>query len=173
MRKEKQLLLDEMKGLIADRPEFLVTRYEKLTAEMASELRNTVAKTGGEVEVMPKRLLMKAASDNGVELDRQMLEGHIAVIFASSDVIETIKVVNGFSKDNGKCLTIVAGRTDGRLYGAAEVEILSKLPGRDQMRSELLATLQAPMSSTLSTMQALLASVPCCIQNKLDKEDAA
>ena len=47
-----------------------------------------------------------------------------------------------------------------------DVESLSKLPGKDEMRAQLLAYLEAPMAQTLAVMDALLTSVVYCLENK-------
>ena len=41
-------------------------------------------------------------------------------------------------------------------YNGADVKTLSELPSKDEMRAQLLATLEAPLSQTLSVMEALI-----------------
>jgi large subunit ribosomal protein L10 len=166
MRQEKQLLLDEIESQINTYGSFVIMRYFGLTANALRGLRVDVTKTGGNVEVVPKRLLMKAAKIQGFDLDRKMLDGHIGVAFGGKDPLETAKVVFQFSKASDKALEVVGGRFDGRLYDATQVEALSKLPSRDVMRAELLATLEAPLAETLATVGALLTSVMYCLENK-------
>ena len=54
---------------------------------------------------------------------------------------------------------------------ASDVERLSKLPSKDEMRAQFLSVLEAPMSQTLAVMEALLTSVPYCLDNKCKQED--
>ena len=61
---------------------------------------------------------------------------------------------------------MVGGRFDGQLYTAAQVERLSTLPGKNEMRSQFLSTLEAPLSQTLAVIEALLTTVPHCLENK-------
>ncbi len=171
MRQEKQLLLDEMKDQIDKYQSFVIMQYAGLSANGANDLRVAVANTGGEIEVMRKRILVKAAKEAGVELDLSELEGHIGMVFAGEDPIETTKIIFKFSKDNDNALSVIGGRFDGQLYGAKDVEMLSKLPGKDEMRAQLLGTLEAPMSQTVSVMQSLLTSIMYCLENKSKQED--
>lgn len=166
MRQDKQLLLDEIKGEIEHFDSFVVMRYLKLTANKANIFRKEVKKLGGSVGVMRKRVLVKAAEAAGVSLDVKALPGHIGLVYAIKDPIEMTKLVIKFGEDNDKSIEVVGGRIDGQLYNAADVNALSKLPGKDEMRAQLLSIFEAPMAQTLAVMDALLSSVVYCLDNK-------
>lgn len=170
MRPEKQLLLDEVQEKLERFGSFVITRYQGLKSNMANEFRRNIAKTGGDFEVVRKRVFNKAAEAKGISLDSKFLQGHIGIVFTGEDAIETTQAVFQFSKENPDVFDVLGGQFDGALYGAAEVEKLSKLPGKDAMRAELLGLFEAPMSQTLAVMEALLTSVPHCLENKIQKE---
>lgn len=172
MRQEKHFLLDEVQEQIdTSKGSFVIMQYVGLTANKANEFRREVRKNGGNVEVMRKRILMKAASASGIELDLAALPGHIGVVYTAQDPIEMTKLVIKFGQENNKMVNVIGGRFDGQLYHAADVERLSKLPGRDGMRAELLGLFEAPMAQTLAVIEALLSSVVYCLDNK-SKENA-
>lgn len=166
MRQEKQLLLDEVQGHISKSDTFLIMRYKGLTANKANEFRGDISKKGGTVEVVRKRILVKAAKAAGIEINPSSLEGHIGLVFGGADLLETTKFVFKFGEDNGKAVEVIGGRFEGQLYNAAQMETLSKLPSKDEMRAQLLSVLQAPMSQTLAVMDAVLSSVVYCLDNK-------
>lgn len=169
MRQEKQFLLDEIKGQIEERQAFVILSYSGLKANAANEFREGVAQLGGEIEMVPKRVLLKGADELGVSLKREDLPGHIGLVFSGEDALEMTKYVIKYSKESEKAVEVIGGRFDGQLYSAADVEKLSKLPSMDEMRAQFLATLQAPLGHTLSTMQAILASVVYCLDNNAKK----
>lgn len=169
MRQEKQLLLQEVKGQIEKFGSFVVMRYISLSANKVTQFRKEVVKLGGDVEVMRKRILVKAAKAAGVELDLETLPGHIGLVYAK-DPLEMTKFVFKFSQDNEKKIQVVGGRIEGQIYSADDVEKLSKLPSKDEMRAQLLSTFEAPMAQTLAVMDALLTSVVHCLNNKVEQE---
>jgi len=173
MRKEKHLLLDEVRDQMAQHTSFIIISYSAMSANSANKLRTSVADLGGNIEMMKKRILVKAAEACGVELVIDNLPGHIGVVYAGTDPIETTKLVFTFSKENENAIKVVGGRFDGRLYNGNDIEILSKLPSKDEMRAQFLATLEAPMSQTLAVCEALLTSVIYCIDNKCKAESEA
>ena len=154
MRKEKQLLLDDIKEQMETFPSFVVMSYAGLTANAANEFRAEITGLGGSVEMLRKRMLLKAADEVGVSLNGETISGHVSIVFTGEDAIETAKTILKFSKDSGDVLTVLAGRIDGELYTAADVAKLAKLPGKNEMRSQFLGLLEAPMSQTLATMDA-------------------
>lgn len=173
MSNEKQLLLDEIKEQIENHSSFVIMQYSSITANKANDLRTSIAKLGGNVEIVRKRVLIKAAEAAGITLDLAQLPGHIGLVFAGNDPIETTKTVAQFSDANEKKIKLVGGRFEGQLYDGKDMEKLSKLPGKNEMRAQLLATFVAAPQSVLSVMNNVIASVVYCLDNKVKKEDGS
>lgn len=166
MRSEKELLKQEIKEKLDSFKSFVIMQYSGLTANMANEFRRQIGKIGGDVAMVRKRVLLKAAEDVGVALDASSLPGHIGIVFLAEDPIEATKTVFKFGQAQEKVIQVIGGRFDGQLYNGADVERLSTLPGKDEMRAQLLSVFEAPMSQTLAVIDALLTSVPNCLENK-------
>jgi len=171
MRQEKQLLLDEIQGHIEKHKTFVIMRYQGLEANKANAFRREVAKLGGNIEILRKRLLVKAAAAAGIQLNLDALPGHIGLVLAGQDPIETTKAVFKFSQDNNKAVEVIGGHFEGQLFNGEQVKALSLLPGKDEMRAQLLGTFEAPMAQTLAVMDALLTSVVYCLDNKSQQEN--
>ncbi|MGC1879399.1 MAG: 50S ribosomal protein L10 [Rhabdochlamydiaceae bacterium] len=172
MRPEKQLLLNEITDKIAGSKAIVIASYKRLEPNKASVFRTNLAKTGGSLEVVKKRVLIKAAQVAGVALDPALLQGHIAIVFANVDPIQTTKTVYQFRKENEEVLDVIGGRFEGVSYTARDVEQISMLPSKDEMRSQFLGTLEAPLAQTLSVIEALLTSVIYCLDNKSEANNS-
>ena len=166
MRPEKQLLLDEIKDKISASKALVLASYQKLEPNLAAKFRMNISKTGGSLEVVRKRILIKAAKEAGVSLDPDVLEGHIAIVFAEQDPIQTTKVIYQFCQENEEMLNVLGGQFEGKLCSAKDVELISKLPSQDEMRAQLLGLFEAPLAHMLGTVDALLTSVIFCLENK-------
>lgn len=166
MRQEKTLLLQEIKDKIAASKAIVFVRYKEMGPNLASDFRVAIGKTGGGFEVVKKRMLIKAAEKMGFRLERDDLEGHIGVVLAEEDPVQTAKSVYAFRKENEAVLDIIGGRFEGTICSAKDVELISALPGKDEMRAQLLGLFEAPMSQTLAVMESLLCSVMFCLENK-------
>jgi large subunit ribosomal protein L10 len=171
MRQEKQLLLDEIYEKIEDSGAFIVTSYQGLDALKITDFRTRIANAGGDFEVVRKRVFAKALEKKGLSIDVSTLKGHVGVVFAGEDPIPATKEVYNFGDDNKDTIEVLAGHFDAQLVSPEKVEMLSKLPGKDQMRAQLLSLFVAPLTKTLATMNALLTAVPHCLENKIKKEE--
>ena len=100
MRPEKQLLLDEIQGLMEENPSFVIMSYAGLDANSTGALRNQIAKLGGDMEVVRKRILVKAAQAAGIELSVKTLPGHISLVFSGEDPVQTTKALFAFKKES-------------------------------------------------------------------------
>lgn len=172
MRAEKQFLLDEVKDKMVGAKAIVIARYKKLEPNIAAPFRMDLAQTGGVLEVVRKRLLLKAAESLGFSIDSSWLgDGHIAVIAAKEDAVATTKVIYQFCQQNEAVLEIVGGQFEGQVCVAKDFEEIAKLPSQDVMRSQFLSVLEAPMSQTLAVMEALLTSVLYCVDNRSQQEN--
>lgn len=166
MRAEKQLLLDEIRDRISGASGVFLTRYQGLSAAGAEAIRNTLRETGGEMEVVRKRIFMKAAMEAGVEFDSELMGGHVAIVIAGPDLVQTAKALVDFGKESGGTVEVLAAQFDGQQYNAAAVQKLSKMPGMQELRAQLVGLFAAPMTQTVGTMQALLTSLLYVVENR-------
>ncbi len=154
MRKEKQLLLDEIKDKIDAAKAMIITSYTALAPNASWVLRDQLAKLGSQLEVVRKRVFLKAAEQSGVKIDETLLKGHVGVVFVGeADSLPSAKVIFKFSEENSKVLSVLCGQVEGIMRPGSEVEMLSKLPGIDEMRAELIGLFIAPMAQMLSVLE--------------------
>lgn len=167
MRAEKHLLLDEIKQKIDSSTALIVARYDRLPPNLSWEFRDQLAKSGGIFEIVRKRVFMKAAEQAGIKLDESLLKGHIGVVFVQqADPMPSAKMVYKFSGDNQNILEVVCGQIEGVIYGGPDMGMLAKLPGLDEMRSQLIALLVSPMSQTLAVFDAAMAEKNSDVEQK-------
>ncbi len=171
MRQEKQLLLDEIKDKVASAPAFVLTSYQGLNPNLGFDFRKTVYASGGSFWMVKKRLFLKAAQEVGLSVEKKALQSHLAVVSAGeNDAAGIAKVVYGFAKDNKGVLEVLGGYFEGKICSPQEVEAISKLPSKQEMRSTFVGLLEAPMTQTLGTIEAILTSVLHCLEAKANKE---
>lgn len=169
MRDEKQLLLDEVKEKIEGSKGFIIASYQNFTSDKARAFRSMVAEANCDFEIVRKRVFVKAAEAVGIKLNAEDYKGHIGVIFAHEDAAKITKIAVKYSEDTEKVIELVGGHIDGQICTAEDVEAIAKLPGMDEMRAEFLGLFEAPMSQTLAVLEAVMTSVPYCLEEKAKK----
>ncbi|NGX34479.1 MAG: 50S ribosomal protein L10 [Candidatus Anoxychlamydiales bacterium] len=170
MREEKKLLLDEIKEKIDQASSVVVAKYTNITTSESWNFRNILLKNSSEMEVVKKRVFLKAFEKSGYKCTIEELDGQIAVIFIKDDPIRAIKAIFEFSEQTNK-LEVIRGEIDNKTYNKEDLLILSKLPAMDELRAQFLSLLEAPMSGTLSVMESLLTSVVFALEEKKKLEE--
>ena len=170
MRPEKQLLLNAVKDHMQSAPDFVLTSYQKMDANLTFEFRRAIRDSGGFLYVFKKRVFLKAVFEVGLQLDRFVMSGHLGIVHLAADIVKTAKIVHDYGRDHSNMIEILGGRVEGKDCSSQEIEQISKLPSRDEMRSQLLGTLASLLSETVEVMRAVLAGPIHCVDGKIRKE---
>ena len=110
---------------------------------------------GVSYKVSKNRLVLRALKGTRFEGIGPMLKGPVGLA-TSKDPIAASRIAYNFSKDNEK-LVIVGGALGDKLLDKANIEMLSKLPSLNELRSKLLGMLQTP-AQRLAVLSAAPAS---------------
>ncbi|MGH7272702.1 MAG: 50S ribosomal protein L10, partial [Polyangiaceae bacterium] len=114
-------------------------------------------KAGVDYKVVKNTLVRIALKDSPLsgKLD-DVLVGMTGIAWSYEDPSVAAKVVKAFRKDAaGEKLQIKAGLIDGSLLDPKGVEEkLATMPGKNELRAQLLATLQAPLQSFVALLAA-------------------
>lgn len=170
MRKEKQFLLDEIKEKLSESSAFVLTSYQKMNPNLASDFRMSIVDSGGLFCVVKKRVFLKAAKEVGLDVTEETLKGHIAVVYSGEDAVATAKAVYKFKNKNDSLLEVLGGLFEGKMCSPEEFKEIAQLPSTQEMRAQFLGILEAPLSGIVSVMQALPAGVVSCIDQKESKQ---
>lgn len=126
-----------------------------MTVEEVTKLRDTFRAKGVQYRVVKNTLVKKAIADQpyAKKLDAP-LRGMTGVAWSFEEPSAAAKILKDVAKENDK-LKIKAGLLDGEILDAKAVENqLAALPGKDEMRAMLLATLIAPAQRFVMLMNA-------------------
>lgn len=148
--------------------------FKGLNVEAVTKLRQEFRKSGVEYKVVKNTLVHHALKDRpwAAKLDAT-LSGMTGVAWSYEDPSAAAKVVKAFRKDNQK-LQIKAGLIEGEILSPQAVEDqLATMPGKDELRARLLATMQAPLQQFLQQLNAPLQNFVYALKAKEDKEGGA
>jgi len=131
--------------------------FKGLDVATVSKLRDEFRKSGVEYKVVKNTLIKHAIKSHAWAkgLD-QSLVGMTGVAFSYEDPSAAAKVVKAFRRDPAHDkLKVKAGLIDGQVLAADAVENqLATMPGKNELRAMLLATLQAPLTNFLQILNA-------------------
>lgn len=146
-KEQKQVLVAEVAKRIKASKALVFANFKGVTVKDVTAVRRELSKNGSGWQVLKKTLLNIALKDAGVEVDVRKLDGQIGVAF-SHDEVTAAKVLADFAKNNKEVPFTIEGGTLGiKELSVNEVKALAKLPSQDELRAQLVGTLQAPIAS--------------------------
>jgi len=158
-RTGKTELIGTVKGKFDKATSVVLVDYKGMNVEQVTKLRAAFRKSGVEYKVVKNTLVKQALKEsayNGKLND--VLVGMTGIAWSYEDPSAAAKVVKAFKKDEGEAgekLKVKAGLIDGSVMTGAAVESqLATMPGKDELRSSLLATFQAPLQQFVALLQA-------------------
>jgi len=143
-RPEKAKVVEGLKEKFAKAAGVFIADYRGLTVEQVNNLRKAFRAAGVDYRVVKNTMVRRAIAGTPLDAIKGSLKGMTAVAFSGEEPGAAARVVKAFVKDNEK-LKIKAGLLDGQVLDAKTVENqLATLPGKNEARAMLLATLMAP-----------------------------
>jgi len=155
-KKEKENLVEELAKDFKNSKSFLFTSYQDLKVSKFDILRQLLKKEGCRYKIVKKTLIKLALDKAGFkDFDLEKIDAANGLVLGLEKEMEPIKIVYNFIKENPE-LKVQFGFFDDKFIAGEEVEILSKLPGRDQLFSQFVFTLKSPLSRFQNILQSNL-----------------
>ncbi|MBR6088656.1 MAG: 50S ribosomal protein L10 [Anaerolineaceae bacterium] len=165
---EKSKMMEQYGEWLEKSQAMYMLSYEKMNMPTIDAIRGNIREAGGEAHVVKNTLLTKTLAAKEYPAGEE-LTGTTLVNFAFTDAAAVAKAVNSFVKDYG--MKIKYGYLEKGLLNEAEVARLGTLPALPEMRAKLLATIMAPASQLVRTINEPGRSLAAVLQANIDKQN--
>jgi len=142
-----QTLLDGIKAAKG----VVFANFQGLKVSESEQLRGLCREQNIDYIASKKTLLKKALANAGFEIDTKSFEGGMAIVLGREDEVAPAQIIAKFAKAH-EVVRIFGGILEGQFIDAAKVTALSKLPGREQLLSQLVGALNAPLSGLVNVL---------------------
>jgi large subunit ribosomal protein L10 len=158
-REGKSALIGDVKGRFDKATSTVLVDYKGMNVENLTKLRASFRKAGVEYKVVKNTLVKHALKESAYSGKlNDVLVGMTGVAWSYEDPSAAAKVIKAFKRDAGEAgetLKVKAGLIDGSVLDGSAVETqLANMPGKDELRATLLATLQAPLTQFVMLLNA-------------------
>lgn len=137
--------LAKLKSYFNDSNDFVFNNFSGLTVDKMIKLRRELGKQNTKFVVSKNNFIRMMLKEKNLPDPKDSLFGPTAVAFSKGDASEVLKVLFKFSNEFG--FKIKGGIVSGAFFDEKQLEALSKLPGKNQLLAQLLATMNAPMQN--------------------------
>ena len=154
-RAERSASIDDIRDKFDRMVSAVLVNFAGLTVEDVTQLREEFRKSGVEYKVVKNTLVRRAIQDKPfAEALDPALKGMTGIAWSYEEPGAAAKVIKAFAKDHDK-LRVKAGVVESDVLTPANVNnVLATMPGKDELRSQLLATFMAPMQNFVAQLNA-------------------
>jgi large subunit ribosomal protein L10 len=150
-REKKETLVNEYVEKLRRSQAVVVTEYRGLTHKQIEGLRRELRGAESELTISKNTLMARALTEVGLPAPEQLLSGPTAVAFCYNEVAAPAKVLTKFARDS-KVLVLRGGLTGQAVFNEAGVQSLTELPGKNQLRAQVIGTLQSPIVGLVNVL---------------------
>lgn len=171
-RTQKEAVVGAIKDKFDRMTSAVFLDFKGLNVGAVTKLRDEFRKSGVEYKVVKNTLVRKAIGQHAWAKDLDAtLTGMTGIAWSYEDPSAAAKVVKTFRKEKEhEKLTIKAGLIEGTVLSPEAVESqLATMPGKDELRAMLLATMQAPAQQFLQQLHAPLQNFVYLLKAKEDQ----
>jgi large subunit ribosomal protein L10 len=142
--------------------------FTGLNVEKLSKLRTLCRENNVEYRVVKNTLAIRSLKDTEGEELVQYLEGPTALAISRESENIPAKILAQFAGEY-EAPRFKAALVEGRLLDAAQVIELSKLPGREELLSTVLAGIKAPANSFVNVLMGTVRNLVYALNAIVDK----
>ncbi|MCB1316979.1 MAG: 50S ribosomal protein L10 [Leptospiraceae bacterium] len=155
--------LNELKAILNEKQNFVLTTYSGLSVTQISDLRAEVREKNARLKVIKNNLFYRALKEidglaHVADDVRPFLEGPVAVTFVDEDFPATSKVLVEYAKKSDK-VQIKSGCMEGEFLKKTDVENIANLPSKDELLGIIGRGLNTPAQKIAVGMNQIIASL--------------
>ncbi len=169
-----KMIVRELTDSMSDAEGLVIVSMAGLSVVESENLRNTLAEKGCSLHMVRSRLARIVLGEKGFDLPKDMLMGNIAMVWGGpEDAINAAKVFDKSDVKKAGKVAFRGGVLEGNLLGADEASQLAKLPGRDELRAQMVGVIAAPLQQLVGLLAAPQGALARVIQAHVDAGDSA
>ena len=154
----KQIKLDKVsyiKGELENVDGFVLADFKGLNIKELDGLRKDVKKEGGLSKIEKNTLIQKAFEEQKIEGLDDYLKKNTIMFYSKEDALKILKSLVDYSKANKKFI-IKGGYYDGKAFDEEGVKALSSLPGKKELLSMVVGSVNGVISSFVGTLNSVM-----------------
>jgi large subunit ribosomal protein L10 len=168
-REQKAAVVDEIAEQLGAADAIFAVDYRGITVAQVANLRNQLREADARFRVVKNSLSERAADKAGFDDLKPMLVGPTALTLVHGDAALAAKALNDLAR-RLNLLEFKGGLLNGAPLTADDVRSIARLPSREVLNGQFVATIAAPLTGLVRGLNALIAGVAIQLQAIVDMD---
>lgn len=148
---DKKAIVAEVSETAAEALSLVIADSRGCTVDQMTGLRKTAREANVSLRVVRNTLAKRAVEGTEFECAKDAFVGPSLLAFSMEDPGAAARIFKDFAKEV-EAFEVRALAVGGKLLGAEQLDVLAKLPTREQALSQLMSVMQAPVAKLVRTM---------------------
>lgn len=169
-----EIIVRQLSDEFARAEGMVIVSLSGLTVEETENLRESLAESGVRLRMVRNRLACIALKGRGIEAGKELFNGNVACAWGTSEEAiraakAVVKAAKAIDPKRTAKLAFRGGLFEGSLLDAKSAAALADLPGKDELRAQMLGLLNGAARSLATLIQAPGSSLARVLQARIDK----
>jgi large subunit ribosomal protein L10 len=168
-KEKKQQIVADYVDRMSQSQAIILADYRGLNVAGLTDLRRKLRVDHGAFQIVKNTLFKLALEQAGIPFPAEQIEGTIAAGYCLEEVPPVAKTLTTFARES-QILRIRGAILGNDFLDAAGVQDLADLPPREILLAQLLGSVQGPMNSLVSTINAPLRELVQVLQARAEQD---
>ncbi len=153
-KKQKQLIIDEIKGKLETAKAAVLVDYIGISVTEADAMRKKLREAGIDYTIYKNTFIRRAIEGTAFEALEPELHGPTALVISDEDPAAPARAMSEIIKSIKK-MEFKAGMVEGSFFDKDGIEEIASIPSRDVLIAKFMGSVQSPVSKMVRTLQAV------------------
>lgn len=168
---QKVEAVKRIREMVEGSRDVLFANFRGLTVGQITALRRALRGQQADFKVVKNNYARLALTELGWPLAEEFLADPTALTLVRGDVGPVAKTLLDFGRET--TLRVKGGVIERKAASAEQVEVISRLPGREALYAMLMGTMNAPVTNLALALKAVSSKLVRTLQAVADKKAAA
>jgi large subunit ribosomal protein L10 len=154
-KQQKEAAVKEIGSELEASTAVFAVDYRGISVPQAAELRTNLRKADASFSVVKNRLAKRVTADSGAEALDEHLTGPTALTYVKGDPVVAAKAITDFIKEH-ETISYKGGIMEGKVLDPDGFKAISRLPGVDVLRGQLVGLAAAPLTGVVRGLNGLI-----------------
>ena len=169
---DKKAIVASVNAVASDALSLVIADSRGCTVGEMTNLRRQAREANVTVRVVRNTLARRAVEGTEYECTQDVFVGPSLLAFSMEDPGAAARIFKDFAKTNER-FEVKALAVGGQLLDANQIDVLAKLPTRDQALSQLMSVIQAPITKLAQTLNEVPGKLVRTIAAVRDQKEQA
>lgn len=154
-KQQKEAVVKEIGSELEGSSAVFAVDYRGISVPQAAELRSKLREADASFNVVKNRLAKRVTADVGAEALDEHLSGPTALTYVKGDPVLAAKAITDFIKQH-ETISYKGGIMEGKALDPEAFKAISRLPGVDVLRGQLVGLAAAPLTGVVRGLNGLI-----------------